>query len=301
LTRQYANPNAFKDALKARVKRRARTSGRLFNRALQIELFDRFLARVYAALGDAVILKGGYAMELRLARARTTKDVDVRVEGDVDEIIQNIREEAAREGEDFLTFDLGDAGDFEEMLGDQIVYGGRRVRVQAKLAGRDFGEPFRLDISVGDRLVMPPDSIRGSDLFEFVGLEPLEHRVYPAAAHVAEKLHALTLEFEDAQNSRAKDLVDIGLLAATETFVASNLRDSIDATFEFRDTHPIPSQLPAPPEFWGTLYERMLEEDELMWDSVVELHQYCAYFLNPVLAAEIDASAPWVPEEGVWS
>lgn len=65
MTRQYANPNAFKDALKARVKRRARETGRLFNRALQIELFDRFLAGVYAALGDAVILKGGYAMEPR--------------------------------------------------------------------------------------------------------------------------------------------------------------------------------------------------------------------------------------------
>jgi hypothetical protein len=301
MTRQYANPNAFKDALKARVKRRARESGRLFNRALQIELFDRFLARVYAALGDAVILKGGYAMELRLTRARTTKDVDVRIEGDVDELIQQIREEASRQGEDFLSFELGDADDFEEMLGEQVVYGGRRVSVQTKLADQDFGAPFRLDISVDDRLVLPPDSIRGSDLFEFVGVEPLEHRVYPAAAHVAEKLHALTLEFEDSQNSRAKDLVDIGLLAATEAFVASNMRDSIDATFEFRDTHPIPSQLPAPPEFWGTLYKRMLEEDELMWDSVVELHQYCAYFLNPVLAGELDASAPWVPEEGVWS
>jgi hypothetical protein len=44
-------------------------------------VFDRFLARVVAVLGDAVLLKGGLVLELRLERARTTKDIDLRVTG----------------------------------------------------------------------------------------------------------------------------------------------------------------------------------------------------------------------------
>lgn len=54
----YKTPGAFKQALKTRVMARARQSGRPFNRMLQIALFERFLARVYAGLGDAVILSG---------------------------------------------------------------------------------------------------------------------------------------------------------------------------------------------------------------------------------------------------
>lgn len=72
MTDRYDTPGAFKQALKSRVKRRAREAGRGFNQILQTVLFERFLARVYDALGDAVILKGGFALELRLTRARTS-------------------------------------------------------------------------------------------------------------------------------------------------------------------------------------------------------------------------------------
>ena len=101
--KEYPNPNAFSQALKARVKRRARKRGRGFNRVLQALLFERFLARAYDALGDAVILKGGFALELRLTRARTTKDIDVRVEGDLDDVKNKIRREAAKQKSDFTT------------------------------------------------------------------------------------------------------------------------------------------------------------------------------------------------------
>ena len=42
-------------------------------------MFDRFLARIAVVLGDAATLKGGLVLELRLERARTTKDVDLRM------------------------------------------------------------------------------------------------------------------------------------------------------------------------------------------------------------------------------
>ncbi len=95
MAKSYPGPAAFEQALKARVKRRARETGVGLNRVLQTVLFERFLARVYEAVGDAVILKGGFAMELRLSRARTTKDIDMRVEGELDDLVDRLRDEAA--------------------------------------------------------------------------------------------------------------------------------------------------------------------------------------------------------------
>ncbi len=38
--------------------------------------FDRFLARLSSVPDSPWVLKGGYAMELRFKKARTTKDLD---------------------------------------------------------------------------------------------------------------------------------------------------------------------------------------------------------------------------------
>jgi hypothetical protein len=74
--RTYASPEAFKQALEQRLRTDAKT-GAAFARKRQLLVFDRFLARVVAVLGDAAMLKGGLVLELRLERARTTKDIDL--------------------------------------------------------------------------------------------------------------------------------------------------------------------------------------------------------------------------------
>lgn len=74
-TKTYASPQAFKQALEQRLRSAAHT-GPEFARQRQLLVFDRFLARISATLGDAAVLKGGLVLELRLQRARTTKDID---------------------------------------------------------------------------------------------------------------------------------------------------------------------------------------------------------------------------------
>ena len=77
----YASPLAFRQALEQRLRAASRTGVEL-SRKRQLLVFDRFLARVVQVRGDAAVLKGGLVLELRLQRARTTKDVDLRVLGD---------------------------------------------------------------------------------------------------------------------------------------------------------------------------------------------------------------------------
>ena len=77
--RRYETPAAFKRALEDRLKAGSDT-GVDFARRGQLLVFDRFLARVIATFGDAAILKGGLVLELRLERARPTKDIDLRLQ-----------------------------------------------------------------------------------------------------------------------------------------------------------------------------------------------------------------------------
>lgn len=76
--RTYSSPMAFKQALEQRLRSVTKT-GAEFARKRQLLVFDRFLARIVATLGEAATLKGGLVLELRLDRARTTKDVDLRL------------------------------------------------------------------------------------------------------------------------------------------------------------------------------------------------------------------------------
>ncbi len=81
MARRYATPMAFKAALEQRLRTRAAGNGLELQRTRQLVVYERFLAHVFAEFEDAVLLKGGLALELRLERARTTKDVDLRLVG----------------------------------------------------------------------------------------------------------------------------------------------------------------------------------------------------------------------------
>ena len=106
--RTYSSPEAFKQALEQRLRTSAKT-GAEFARKRQLLVFDRFLARVVAVLGDAATLKGGLVLELRLERARTTKDVDLRMVGSPDGVLAKLQETARHDRGDFMTFEVGSA------------------------------------------------------------------------------------------------------------------------------------------------------------------------------------------------
>jgi hypothetical protein len=77
---RYATAAAFKQAVENRL-RSASSNGVDFARRRQLLVFDRFLARITRELGDSAMLKGGLVVELRVERARTTKDIDLRLVG----------------------------------------------------------------------------------------------------------------------------------------------------------------------------------------------------------------------------
>jgi hypothetical protein len=89
--RTYATPGAFKHALEDRLRAEARRTTLNPGRLRQILIFDRLLGRLFLEFGDTVVAKGGVALELRLARARTTRDVDVRLKGHSADVLERLR------------------------------------------------------------------------------------------------------------------------------------------------------------------------------------------------------------------
>lgn len=253
------------------------------------------MERAYKARPDEVVLKGGFVMELRIQTPRTTRDVDLCISGDLATFIDDLARTAAVPGPDWFEFKIFEG---KEMKGEQIVHEGQRVNVHAKLGGQDYGDPFGLDISVADAIVVPVEIIDGDHLITFLDIEPVQHRIYPKETHVAEKLHAISYEWPDNRiNSRVKDLVDLGLFATRCEFDADPLSRSIEATFEFRDTHEIPGNTPKYPDGWGALYESMANEHGLQWQDVDELQRDVEAFLNPLLNLDV-ATKSWTPDGG---
>lgn len=66
--RTFSSPEPFKQALEQRL-RSSSMNGVDFARRRQLLVFDRFLARIAATMGDAATLKGGLVLELRVERA----------------------------------------------------------------------------------------------------------------------------------------------------------------------------------------------------------------------------------------
>jgi nucleotidyltransferase AbiEii toxin of type IV toxin-antitoxin system len=292
----YATAAAFKQALETRL-RSSSSSGSDFARRRQLLVFNRFLARITRELGDTVMLKGGLVVELRVERARTTKDVDLRILGATTGLLERLARAARLELGDFMRFTVAHDAEHPDITNEGMIYEGQRYRVNCILAGKPYGQPFGLDIAFADPIFGEPDIIVADDILGFAGIEPPSLQLYPIETHIAEKLHAYTLP-RKRPNSRVKDLPDVALLAGVREIDPSRLRAALAQTFDSRKTHSLPSSVPSPSLAWTAPYARMVEEDELRWKDLVTLTHAVAAFLNPVLDGT--ASRKWSPASWRW-
>jgi Nucleotidyl transferase AbiEii toxin, Type IV TA system len=275
---RYSDGIAFRQALEQRLKTRAGGQEARLVRDRKRVAFDRLLARLAATAPDRWLLKGGFALDLRLAeRARTTKDIDIDWLPAEDELLDTLIEAAERDMSDFFSFDIERTGPPEDRLG-----GSHRFRVSATLAARQF-ETFLLDVGFRGEPTAQTDTLRTPDLLSFAGIEPVTVRAIPLTLQVAEKLHAYTRIYEhDRSSTRVKDLLDLALIAELFTLDAAALRAAIGVTFTSRGTHHPPPSLPPPPQDWRIPY-RQLARDVGIAESLDAGHTTAVALLDPIL------------------
>lgn len=294
--RAYATPEAFKQALEQRLRAVQQASIGI-GRRRQLLVFDRFLARVVAVFGDRALLKGGLVLELRLGRARTTKDVDLRLTGSSGDLLARLQEGGRLALGDFMNFEIAPDPHHPEIDNEGVKYEGFRFRAECRMAGKLYGQPFGVDVAFGDPITGEPERVRAPDLLAFVGVEPPTLRIYPLESHVAEKLHAYTLPRQRV-NTRIKDLPDLALLATARPIDARRLRSALQQTFVFRGTHDLPAVFPSPPDLWERPYAAMAVGELLRWATLTEVTSAVRGFLDPVLAVEQEAT--WDPDSWSW-
>ncbi len=252
---RYANSTAFRRALEDRLRTQSLQFGTPLIRLRKMVVFERFLARLVADQPQSWLLKGGLALQWRLGeRARTTQDLDVLLVGPSDDLHATLVCAAQ--------LDLGDWFGYLVQRPARLhnpEAGGVRFSVQALLDGRRF-EMYHLDVGWGDPVVEPPEELRAPSLLEFAGIAPVVMPCYPVSQHIAEKLHAYTRPHISGESSRVKDLVDIVLMARMRPLDAEDLLEALRATFEDRQTHPLPSTLPDPPATWTVPFRRLAVE-----------------------------------------
>lgn len=255
--RPYNVPSAFKAALEDRLRRDS-AGGIDMQRRRQVVVFTRLIARINAAFGDATVLKGGFALEIRLELARTTRDIDLALFGSDANLLERLQAAGQLDLKDFMTFEIQPNKNTPEISGDDVLYGGKRFRAECKLAGKIYGARFGLDIVLGGKMLGAPSSITAESFLDFAGIPAPVVRVVPVETHLAEKLHAYTLP-RTTENARVRDLPDMALLGTVRdtALVPQRLRDAFQLTFDARATHKLPNQLPSPPANWMELYKEL--------------------------------------------
>ena len=291
---RYEDATAFRQALEQRLKDRADGDGARLVRDRKRVAFDRLLARLLAVASRQWLLKGGFALDLRLTkRARSTKDIDIEWRAGEEALLDALLDAASHDADDFFAFAIERAGVPEDRLG-----GSHRFRVSASLAGRPF-EAFLLDVGFRADNAPATETLRTENLLSFAGIDSVEVEVVSLELQVAEKLHAYTRTYEGKRTStRAKDLVDLALISELSPLDAAALHREIDTIFALRGTHPTPKALPSPPTEWATPFRRLAKEVGVP-EELAAGHRDAAALIDPILNGEVNAGQ-WDIAQRCW-
>lgn len=253
-----------RQAIEERLAQRSRETGQPLVRLRKRLVFERCLARLQRRKDSPWIIRGGFALELRLgaSSARTAQDLDLGLQGGVEyaawsgiDVAQALRDELNEVGEDRLRVIVPEQADVKPLGPGCTSY---QFSVEARLAGRRF-ETVGLDVSVGDALIPPFETLTGSES-AFTGIPPPTIIAISRAQHVAEKIHALTRPLDDRINTRVKDLADLMLLMDLGLPKAPEVRRVVEELFTARRQHTVPHAIGSLPATWKPSFAVMAKE-----------------------------------------
>lgn len=287
---RYAAADAMRRALEDRLKARARSGVVPLDRLRKEAAFQRLLARIAAAAPEGSwALKGGMAMIARAAsRARATVDVDATWRTDASGLGSMLEAAATLDLDDYFQFLIGKPTPIQ----GEGPEGGLRFPVEARLAGRLF-ESLRLDINVLPDDPRPLENVALRNLFDFAELPAVVVPAIPPAQQLAEKLHAYTRDYGRQDNTRAKDLYDMLLIAAELPMPSlGDLTEACIATFELRTT-AWPPTLNPPPVGWEQPWSSFVRDYGAPFATLEEAFSALAAFWGPVLGGEVPPGSIW--------
>ncbi len=208
------------------------------------------LERVGEEEKPRLLLKGGIAIELRFGtNARATKDVDLVFLGDPEQLEDDLDEALEQDYSQFA---------FQRRPINEVP-GTSFWRLDVKLAyrGRAWAT-LKLEVAPPDTKALDPEPVKAIDIGEF-GLDgPTMVKCLSTRYQIAQKLHAVTERFDDGDNERFRDLIDLLLLREIVDDLPG-LRAACLDIFVARGKQPWPPKLIVP-DSWADPYRALAEE-----------------------------------------
>lgn len=195
------------------------------------------------------LLKGGVAIELRVGgSARATKDVDLVFFGDPEHLAEALDEDL----EPYSVFSF-ERHEIEGRGGGLFD----RVDVRLLFRGRSWGT-LTLEVASPDSQATDSEHVEAIPIDEF-GIEgPRSIRCLSLRYQIAQKLHAVTQRFEEGENDRFRDLVDL-IICRDLVHDLADVREACVDTFDARRLHAWPPELEVPGN-WAEPYSALAEE-----------------------------------------
>lgn len=256
----YGSPRALRTALEQRLLQRSIETGVSLDRLRRRVVFERVLSRLSTAEPGAWVVKGGMALEVRLRDdARLTKDLDLGLR-DNQVTAESLHERL------IATLALDPGGDrfvFSVSVPAKMAEGANRVtwrtRVEARLADTMFGS-IRLDIAPRPYELTATDHVELPSMLDFAGVRASTVEIIDIHRHAAQKLHAMTRDFGDRENSRLRDLVDLVLMIERGMLTPGLLAARTTDVWAEREQSSPPAALPRLPEAWAHRYGSLTEQ-----------------------------------------
>ena len=215
----------------ARLKNKAKESGKSYQLCLQLFCQEEFLRRLQKSkYVDNLVLKGGlFIYSLTEFDSRVTVDVDflLRKIPNTPEQLRNVVEEIieVNAGNDFVSFEVKEVAP----IAVAKKYAGIGVTMIAKI--KNTRTPFSIDFGVGDVIV--PKQEKRKIPTQLDDFDAPVINTYSIETTVAEKIDAILslMEF----SSRMKDYYDIYYLSHKFDFEGKVLCEALGKTFANRE------------------------------------------------------------------
>lgn len=173
---------------------------------------------------------------------------------------------------------------------------GYRVAFDAYL-GANLVNTIKIDLSAG---ALPTDSLQVEEPANRLTLPRLvtyPYRLYPVANQVADKMCATVADYNGRPSSREKDLVDLVVIAATQSIDFAALREAITTECAKRRLL-VPEQFTIP-SHWGPTYAKLVKGTPAEPFTITAARALLEESIDPVLACT--AADAWHPNTREWS
>lgn len=289
----YGTPDALREALKEQLARVADSDSLKSGELRRQFAYSRFLYRVFASADSRWILKGATGLLARIpSHARHSLDIDLMLRDDMDEAIRLLQELGHQHADtDFFTFDV--------QLQREPAYGARNAALTATayLGELEF-ERFKIDLVVRSNMTAEPESVSPIEQVEITGLPSVPFVIYPLVDHIADKHAAMLDTYRGRLSTRYRDLVDLAIIAGTNSVSAAALSAALYSEYQYRQIQA-PTEVTLPSNAWITGYEREAKKvAHLPQRTAEEALELAGKLLNPILKGRENGT--WNPDKAEW-